>query len=316
MSSTEIVPLGTGSAVPTQGRSFSSVAVVRPEETLLFDCGEGTQARLIDSRIRFSRIKSIFLTHLHGDHIFGLPGLLSTMSLLQRGQAMRVVGPIGIQRIVETMPGLGPGQTSFDIDFIQLDDNDRRIVVHETDSYRVFARSVDHGVPAYGYRYEESTKQGNLDVERARSMGVTRFEDFRRLKTGDSVVGDGGNVVRSEEVVGASSPGGVFAYVGDTRPCEGSLDLAKGADILYHEATFAADLTQRAAETGHSTAVDAARIARRARVGRLLLSHFSSRYSDIGMLIEEARSDFLDTEAAVELQRYALQRSETEEADQ
>jgi ribonuclease Z len=147
-------------------------------------------------------------------------------------------------------------------------------------------------------------------------MGVTRFEDFRRLKAGDSVVGEGGNVVKSEEVVGASSPGGVFAYAGDTRPCEGSLDLAKGADILYHEATFAADLKQRAVETGHSTAVDAARIASEAGVGRLLLSHFSARYSDIDMLIEEARSDFHDTEAAVELQRYALQRIATEEADQ
>ena len=304
---TQILPLGTGSAVPVAGRSFSAVALVRQEGVLLFDCGEGTQARLMQSRIRYSKVQAVFVTHLHGDHVFGLPGLLSTMSLLQRADPIVVVGPVGLRDILESMPGLRPGETSYEIQYRELAQEDRRILVRETDTYRVWARSVDHGVPAYGYRYQEHAKPGNLDVETARTLGVTDYKDFRRLKAGHSVALPGERTVHAEDVVGPATPGGVFAYVGDTRPCQAVLDLAKDADILYHEATFAADLGERAAETGHSTTLDAARMARDAGARRLLLSHFSARYRDVVSMVEEARSVFGHAEEAVELQTYDLQ---------
>lgn len=315
MSITEIVPLGTGSAVPVRGRSFSAVAAVRPEAVLLFDCGEGTQARLLEARIRTSKIRAIFVTHLHGDHVFGLPGLLSTMSLLSREDPVLVVGPAGIESLIRSMPGLEAGQTSFDVEFGELREEGRRIEVYAADAYRVLARSVDHGVPAYGYRYEESTKPGSLDVERARDLGIHRYQDYRELKRGSPVQGAGGETVEPDDVLGPSTPGGVLAYVGDTRPCAGAVDLARGADILYHEATFAADLAQRAHDTGHSTTVEAAETAAAAKVRRLLLSHFSARYSDINSLVEEAQAVFPETQAAVELERYALRRIEIETED-
>jgi ribonuclease Z len=309
VNSTEIIPLGTGSAVPTPGRSFSAVALVRPEAALLFDCGEGAQVRLMESRVRFSRLRAIFITHLHGDHLFGLPGLLSTMSLLQRADPIRIVGPAGLRDVLEAMPGLGPGETSYEIEYHELVEQDRRIPVFEAHAYRVLARSVDHGVPAYGYRYEEATTPGNLDVRRARALGVDHYEDFRRLKAGESVEVEGGHRVDPADVVGASTPGGVFAYAGDTRPCEGVVDLAKSADILYHEATFAAELAQRAGETGHSTTLEAAQVARKSGARRLLLSHFSARYNDVEALMKEARSVFPGSEMAIELEQYPLQQT-------
>ncbi len=315
MSSAQIIPLGTGSAVPVPGRSFSAVALVRQEGVLLFDCGEGTQARLMQSRIRFSRVRAVFVTHLHGDHVFGLPGLLSTMSLLQRADPILVVGPAGLRDILESMPGLRPGETSFQIQYRELTEVDCRILVQETEAYRVWARAVDHGVPAYGYRYQEHAKPGNLDVESARMLGVSHYRDFRRLKAGHSVTVEGDRTVQAEDVVGPSTPGGVFAYAGDTRPCEAVLDLAKEADILYHEATFAADLGERAGETGHSTTLEAARMARDAGARRLLLSHFSARYRDARLLMEEARTVFVDAEEAVELQQYELQEATAEAND-
>ena len=307
MNTTQIIPLGTGSAVPVPGRSFSAVALVRPEAVLLFDCGEGTQVRLLQARIRYSKVRAIFVTHLHGDHFFGLPGLLSTMSLLQRADPLRVVGPEGLRETLESLPGLKPDELSYEIIYQELSEEDRRITVFETESYRVWARSVDHGVPAYGYRYEEKTIPGSLDVEQARELGVTDYRDFRRLKAGESVEGDRGRIVEPRDVLGPSTPGGGFAYAGDTRPCVGALDLAKDADILYHEATFAADLSERAAETGHSTTQGAARVALDAGARRLLLSHFSARYSDSEALMAEARSVFARSDMAVELERYRLQ---------
>jgi ribonuclease Z len=312
---TQIIPLGTGSAVPVPGKSFSALALVRQEGVLLFDCGEGTQARLMQSRIRFSKVQAVFVSHLHGDHVFGLPGLLSTMSLLRRADPIVVVGPVGLRDILESMPGLRPGEMNYEIHYRELAEVDRRIVVQETDAYTVWARAVDHGVPAYGYRYQEQARPGNLDVDAARKMGVSHYRDFRRLKAGQSVTVSGDRSVRAEDVVGPSTPGGVFAYAGDTRPCDAVLDLAKGADILYHEATFAAGLDQRAGETGHSTTLDAARMARDAGARRLLLSHFSARYNDTQSLMEEARTVFAPAEEAIELQRYELQETPSEAGD-
>ncbi len=299
--------------MPVRGRGFSAVALRRPESVLLFDCGEGTQVRLLDAGIKLSRVRAVFVTHLHGDHFFGLMGLLATMSLLGREAHLLVAGPQGTRHLLESMPGLAPEETSFSVEYVEIDSQAPRIPVMKERGFRVWAGPLDHGVPSFGYRYQEDDRAGHLDVDRARALGVHNAQDYGVLKSGRSVVGTAG-VVESSDVVGPSLPGGVFAYVTDTRPCPGAVDLARDADILYHEATFADRLADRAAATGHSTAREAARVASDAGAQRLLLAHFSARYRDFDALIDEAREIFPDTEAAQELVRYPLQNAALLEA--
>ncbi len=307
MTVTEIIPLGVGSAVPVAGRGFSCVALRRPESVILFDCGEGTQLRLLNTDIKLSRIQLILVTHLHGDHFFGLMGLLATMSLLHRQTTLEVVGPAGIRELVRSMPGLGEGEMTYEVSFTELKGQDRRIPVVKCDEYQIVAGRLDHAVPTFGYRYEERDRPGALDAVRARELGVTKPQDFGRLKSGETVRLGDGSMVEPVEVLGEGTPGGVFTYITDTKPCAAAVDLAAGADILYHEATFAENLADRADATGHSTAAQAARIARDARASRLLLSHFSARYRRFNQLIEEAQAIFPESAAAEELARYVLQ---------
>lgn len=304
---TEIIPLGTASAIPTRNRHLSSTALVRGRDTLLFDCGEGTQMQLIHAGLRHSRISAIFITHLHGDHFFGLLGLLSTLSLLNRENTLILIGPEGLKPFVQSLPGLSEtGTLTFPVEFVELPENLEYEIVLETKEYLVEARPVEHRIFTVGYRYQEKPKPGRLNVERANELGVTDFVHYRMLKEGQPVTLENGRTVFPEEVLGETRPGVSFAYVTDTRPCKGGRDLAEQVDLLHHEATFTQDLSERASETGHSTALEAAKIAREAGASKLLISHFSARYTDVTPLIEEARTVFEHTEAAVELSRYRL----------
>jgi ribonuclease Z len=304
---TEVIPLGTGSAIPTRGRHLSALALVHNSRVLLFDCGEGTQFRLMQAGVRAPRIEAIFITHLHGDHFFGLPGLLSTLSLLKRQNPLRIVGPLGLTDMLAHIPGVGPDQLSFAVDFVELADNFRHEIVLEGADFLVEARPLEHRVFTAGYRFQEKPKPGNLDVEQARALGVTDYRDFRALKAGEAVVLDGGRTVRPEEVLGPEHPGASFAYVTDTRPCEGGRVLARQAGLLYHDATFTNEFAEWAVETGHSTARQAAEVAQAAGAGRLLLGHLSARYSDPAPLLTEARAIFQNTEVAEELKRYSVE---------
>ena len=303
---TQLIPLGTASAIPTRDRHLSAAAIYRDGRALLFDCGEGTQLQLLRAGLKRSRIDAVFITHFHGDHFYGLMGLLSTMALLKREEKLTVVGPERIQQIVRALPGLAGDWLPFPVEYVELAEDFAREVVLETDVYTVEARPVEHRVFTMGFRYVEKPRPGRLDVERARALGVTDFKLYPLLKAGQAVEGEGGRTVRPEEVVGPEQPGATFAYVLDTRPCEGAHALAEQVDILMHEATFTSDLHERAVETGHSTAREAAEVARAADVRQLLLSHFSARYSDVGPIVEEARAVFQNTEAAEELKRYTL----------
>ena len=273
---------------------------------VLFDCGEGTQFRLIEAGLKHSRLDAICISHLHGDHYFGLMGILSTLALLKREAPLTLVGPAGLEAILEALPGVRAEELTFPIDHVVLWDDLTHAVVYETDDYTVEARPVDHRVFTVGYRFQEKTQPGNLDVEHARTLGVTDYRHYRALKAGEAVTLDDGRRVQPEAVVGPPRPGQAFAYVTDTRPCEAAVTLARGAALLYHEATFGDDLPQRAVETGHSTARQAAEIAHRAQVQQLILGHFSARYKDVSGLVEEARRVFQNTEAAEELKRYKI----------
>ena len=303
---TEIIPLGTASAIPTRERHLSATAVRREGRLLLFDCGEGTQYQLIHAELTRTKLDAIFISHFHGDHFYGLMGLLATLGLLQRPMPLTVVGPAGIEAMVRAMPGLGRDNLPYPIHFVEVVEDVEMQTVWETDEVVVSARPVEHRVFAMGFRFEEKPRPGHLDPEKAEALGVTDYAHFRALKRGEAVTLEDGTVVQPEQVVGPEQPGVAFAYAGDTRPCPNTVALAREADLLYHEATFGDDLAERARETGHSTAREAAEVARQAGVKKLLLGHFSARYQNVAPLVAQAREVFQNTEAARELKRYVL----------
>jgi ribonuclease Z len=233
-------------------------------------------------------------------------GLLSTLGLLQRTEPITVVGPVGIDAFVQAMPGLGRDRLPYPIEFVEVAEDLTEQTVWETDEVVVTARPVEHRIFAMGFRFEEKPRPGHLYPEEAKALGVTDYAHFRALKRGEAVTLEDGTVVQPEQVVGPERPGVAFAYAGDTRPCAATVALARDADLLYHEATFGDELDDRAAETGHSTAREAATIAAEAGVARLLLGHFSARYTNVAPLVAQAREVFQNTEAARELKRYVL----------
>ncbi len=304
---TELIVLGTASAMPVRERHFSACALRYGGDLLLFDCGEGTQYQLLRAGLKGPRLKAVFITHLHGDHWFGLPGLFSSLSLLRFAGTLTLVGPEGLSRALFAIPGLEPDRLPFGVGVVEPAPGFGACTVLETPAYRVRAGELMHGVFCAGYRFEENPRPGTLDVAQARALGVTDVRAFRALKAGQAVVATTGRVVDPGMVVGPEKPGRSFAYVTDTRPCAGGRSLAAGVDLLYHEATFGQDHLARALETHHATAREAAEVARDAGARRLLLGHFSARYPTPEPLVEEARAVFENTEAAEELKPYLLE---------
>jgi ribonuclease Z len=303
---TTVIPLGTASALPTEDRHLSSVAVERKGRVLLFDCGEGTQYRLLHADLPRVRVDALFVTHLHGDHCYGLPGLLATLALQQREDPVTLVVPAGGRAMLEGIPGGGPEEVPFPLRIREVGEDLTHTVVYETDEFTVEARPLDHRGFAMGFRLEERARPGRFQPERARALGVPEGPAFGRLQDGTPVTVADGSTVQPEQVMGPSRPGISFAYVTDTRPCEGGRALAENADLLYHDATFADDHRDRAETTGHATARQAATVARDAGAKRLLLGHLSARYPDPAPLEREAQSVFSEAAVAEELRRYEL----------
>lgn len=303
---TTIIPLGTASAIPTRERHLASTALWRQGRLLLFDCGEGTQMRLLQGGLNRARLDAVFVTHHHGDHFYGLMGILSTLALLDREAPLVVVGPEGTEEAVRAMPGLANDWLPYDVQYRELGEGFAPQVVYETDEFAVTARPVAHRVFCMGFRFEEASRAGHLDAEKAHALGVTEHQHLRALKRGEPVILSNGSTIAPDAVVGPERPGVSFAYVMDTRPCEAGRALAEGVDLLYHEATFGEDQAGRAAETGHATAREAAALAEDAGAERLLIGHFSARYDTPAPLVEQAQSIFPNTAAAEELKRYVL----------
>jgi ribonuclease Z len=300
----DIIPLGVGSALPTRSRHLSGTVLRREGRMVLFDCGEGTQLQLVRGGLARGALDAICITHLHGDHLYGLPGLLTTLALLQRTDPLTIVGPTGIGALLDALPGAQPNQLPFEVRLVELEASVEHAVVFETPEATVEARALAHRMPCVGFRFQEKTRPGSVDADAARAAGITEGAQFEALKRGETVVLPDETRVSPEGIVGPPRPGAAFAYVLDTMPCEGGRELARGADLLMHEATFADEHAERAPLTGHSTARQAAEVAREAGARRLLLTHFSARYHDVTPLVEEARAIFPATDAAEELTRY------------
>lgn len=281
--------LGTSGAVPTSSRNTSAVFVRREGDRLLFDCGEGTQRQMMRFSTGFA-VSQIFVTHVHGDHVLGLPGLLQTWDFNDRETTVAIHTPNGTRREIETLVTATGKRPSYPVRINEVGPGD---VAYGAEEYDVRTFETDHRTQAVGYALVEDDRKGRFDRERAEELGVPVGPKFSKLHEGEPVELDDGTVVAPEQVVGPPRPGRRVVYTGDTRPTDATVKGAQNADLLVHDATFAGDLRERAAETGHSTAAQAAEIATRAGARRLALVHISSRYAgDVSLLEREARQRF------------------------
>lgn len=293
--------LGTGGSVPTTKRNTLSIALRLGPEVLMFDCGEGTQRQLMASSVSFMRITSIFITHPHGDHFLGLPGLIQSMNFFGRESPLHIYGPEGTQDLVDAMLGLGTFDRKYEVqghDLMPMD-------VVNGDGWKVTAFRADHTIPALGYAFQEDDRPGRFDPERAKDLGVREGPSFSRLVGGGSVT-VGASTVTPDMVMGPPRKGLRLVYSGDTSPCPELRDACRGADVLIHEATVTSDLEAKAREFGHSTVRDAALLAKDSGVSALFLVHISGRYEEVDVLLEEACGIFRNTTVPNDLDTYIL----------
>ena len=273
--------LGTAASRPTVGRNVSGLAVQREGDLMLFDCGEGTQRQMMRYATGFN-VGAIFITHMHADHFLGISGLLRTLGLQGRVDPLELYGPPGSAPTLDVMVHLGAERIPFEVPVRELGAGD----AVRREGYEVRAFAVDHGVRAVGYALVEDERLGRFDVERARALGVPEGPLFGRLHHGQPIDVEGRTILPSD-VVGPPRPGRRVVFTGDTRPSRGVAEVARCADLLVHDCTFAEEEAERADETMHATATGAARMAREAGVKRLLLTHISARYADNPRALEE-----------------------------
>jgi ribonuclease Z len=291
--------LGTSAARPTVERNVSAMALVREGETLLFECGEGTQRQMMRYGVSFA-LSEIFFTHFHADHFLGVIGLMRTLGLQARAEPMTLYGPKGAKKLLESALSLGVERVPFEVEICEVKAGD--VIGGDRaprTAYQIDVFATEHGGGSVGYALHEHERRGRFDVEKARAAGIPEGPLWGKLTKGETVGLPDGRTVGPEEFVGPKRPGRLVVFTGDTRPCASVVDAAQGADLLIHEATFGEEEKERAKETGHSTAREAAQVALAAKVRRLVLSHVSARYSiSADELVKEARDVFKETVVA------------------
>lgn len=293
----ELEFLGTGAGVPAKHRNVTSTALRLLDErnaVWLFDCGEGTQMQILRSTIRPRKIEKIFITHLHGDHIYGLPGLISSRSFQGGDTPLEIYGPKGIKDFVQTILRISQTKISYPLRLIEIEEEG---VLFKDQQFEVSCLRLDHGIESFGYRIVEASHKGELQVDALLALGLKPGPIFGRLKKGEVVTLEDGRVINGADYLGQDKQGRIVAILGDTRLCGNAVKLAEGADVLVHESTFNKSEAKLARAYYHTTTYQAAQVACDAGVKKLLLNHISARYvgKDITDLANEAKEKFPNT---------------------
>ena len=297
----DILFLGTGASIPSRDRGMPCVAVRCGGDIVLFDCGEGTQRQMMISPFSFMKIKGIFITHMHGDHFLGLPGLLQTMGLSGRKDKLRVYGPEGMSYALGAVLSACEGNIEYELEIADI----RHGEVMEFGGFAVSAFRTDHTVPSLGYKLSENDSPGRFNKEKAVKLGLRPGPEFSRLQAGETVRG-----VTPDMVLGPSRPGCSIVYSGDTSPCKELSDAASGADVLIHEATFSGQESKLAADHKHSTFVQAAEAAEECGCRALFLVHISNRYEGRESIEKEATAVFGRTMIPNDMDVYKVSKSD------
>lgn len=293
----ELLFLGTGSGVPAKHRNVSSMMLKLLDERnsmWMFDCGEATQQQILNTTVKPRKIEKIFITHMHGDHIFGLPGLLSSRAFQGGDTPLTIYGPKGIKNYVTTSLKLSQSHIRYAIRFVEIENDG---MLYEDDQFVVTTKRLQHGIPSFGYRIVEKDREGELKADELQALGVPFGPLFGKLKKGETVVLSNGQSVNGKDYIGPRQKGRIITILGDTKYCEQSIQLAEGADLLVHESTFLHSDKELAHSYNHSTNLEAAAVARKANVSKLVLTHISARYlyADSKLMQKEAQEAFPNT---------------------
>ena len=288
----EIIFLGTSSAVHSYNRNHPAIILKAFGETMLFDCGEGTQRQLIFAKVSPMKISKIFLSHYHGDHILGLPGLLQSMNFRGRETKLTIYGPKGLNTLKNAIFNLGYSKIDFPIEFIEIGTE----TIESCEEYIIKSQDVNHQVPCLAYTVKELKKPRFLR-EKAIELGVPVGPAFGKLHNGEEVEVNG-KIIKPEQVLGPARKGNKVTYSGDTTPCEEMIEFAKDSTLLIHESTYVNEDADKAKDNFHSTSSDAARIAKKSNSKQLVLTHFSTRYTSLDDLLKEAKEIFENTKLA------------------
>ena len=306
----ELFFLGTGSGVPSKERNVSSLVLRLLEErgtTWVFDCGEGTQQQILNTNIRPRRIEAVFITHLHGDHIYGLPGLLSSRSFQGGETPVTVYGPRGLKEYIDISLRLSGTHLRYPLYIEEVEEGE----LFEDEQFIVEAIKLEHGLDSYGYILKEKDQLGELQPDKLKELGVKPGPIYQKIKDQPRTQLENGTIIRREDVIGPPKKGRKIAILGDTRYLPKLAEVVQDSDVLVHEATFAGDEEEMAHDYFHSTIKQAAMLAKEANVGELILNHLSSRYQGeaVHQLSEEARAIFPNTTIAYDFYQHAIKRN-------
>ncbi|MDB5054790.1 MAG: rnz [Bacilli bacterium] len=303
----ELFFLGTGAGMPTRQRNVTSLVLDLLAENgayWLFDCGEGTQQQILHSSVKLSKLNKLFITHLHGDHIYGLPGLLSSRSNQGGITPLIVYGPPGIQAFIDTALSVTGSHLMYPLEIVEISEGK----VYVDDLFTVEAKLLEHRIESFGFRIVEHDRPGKLNVEKLRAIGIASGPVFGELKLGKTVLLTDGSVLYGSDFIGPALSGRKLAIMGDTRYCNAALELSYNVDVLVHEATFSTEHHELAQLYFHSTTVDAAKTAADANAKTLIMTHFSSRYQedDLTLMLSEAKQIFANSYLAEDYMHYAI----------
>jgi len=324
----KIIFLGTSAAIPVKNRNLSSTALKFESDIILFDCGEDTQRKFVEAGLKFNKPLVILISHFHGDHIIGLPGLLFRFGLSERSAPVVLIGPKNLFLYAFLHRKILGLKTRYPLKIIEIDDENKNLIIYEdlesdqptntldlkedivfeTKKYIIKYSPVVHSVLNFAYSFIEKPRPGKFYPERAKELGIPMSNLWKKLQDGEAIEFQGKVIdPLNEGIIGPKKPGRKITYTGDTMPCESLIDLGKDSDILIHESTFAKDLAETAKEKAHSTSIDAANDAKNMNAKQLILTHISSRYQEDAIkLLEEAKGIFPNTIMAEDLLEITL----------